>query len=206
MEVGRTARLFVRDISEPIGDLKVPGDSRAVLTLLDQEPLDAPAEIQYGAEWAAARLDASHGVKEVMRRIKKKYEAGLPVVTEIDLLGNLPRRPAREWLRRMTSLLVLRILRSSPTARGSRIAANAAMASSRRYGSDKIARAGFASRNAERLEASARAAGKLLALPGVSAEDVRDRLAARDAGLENSKLLNKIEEQLCKRTVKLTLP
>jgi HEAT repeat protein len=96
----------------------------------------------------------------------------------------------------------------------------------------EIARAGFASRNPERLEASARAAGKLLALPGVSADDVRDRLAAlladrgasqparlaalnsllalndrrldgalalavRDAGLENSEPLNKIEEQLC---------
>jgi HEAT repeat protein len=105
----------------------------------------------------------------------------------------------------------------------------------------EIARAGFASRNSERLEASARAAGKLVALPGVSADDVRDRLAAlladrgawqparlaaldslmalndprldgalalavRDAGLESSELLNKIEEQLCKRRVRLTLP
>jgi hypothetical protein len=105
----------------------------------------------------------------------------------------------------------------------------------------EIARAGFASRNAERLEASARAAGKLLALPGVNADDVHDRLAAlladrgasqparlaalnslvalndrrldgalalavRDAGLENSELLNKIEEQLCKLSMRLTLP
>ena len=61
-----------------------------MLTLLNQVPLDAPAEIQYGAEWAAARLDPSQGVKEVTLRIKKKYDAGLPVVTEIDLLGNLP--------------------------------------------------------------------------------------------------------------------
>ena len=73
-----------------IGDLKVPGQSGAVLTLLKQVPLDAPPEIQYGAEWAAARLDPSNGVKEVTLRIKKKYDAGLPVVTEIDLLGNLP--------------------------------------------------------------------------------------------------------------------
>src|SRR6202162_5936409 len=73
-----------------IGDLKVPGESRAVLTLLNQVPLDAPGEIQYGAEWAAARLDASEGVEEVTLRIKKKYDAGLPVVTEIDLLGSLP--------------------------------------------------------------------------------------------------------------------
>jgi HEAT repeat protein len=105
----------------------------------------------------------------------------------------------------------------------------------------EIARAGFASRNPERLEASARASGKLLALPSVNADDLRDRLAAlladrgasqqarlmalnsllalndrrldealklavRDAGLENSELLNNIEEQLCKRRVRLTLP
>jgi len=40
-----------------IGDLQLPGQSSAVLTLLKQVPLDAPPEIQYGAEWAAARLD-----------------------------------------------------------------------------------------------------------------------------------------------------
>ena len=105
----------------------------------------------------------------------------------------------------------------------------------------EIVRAGFASRDSERLAASARAAGKLLALPGVSADDIRDRLATlladrgawqparlaalnsllalndrrldsalalavRDAGLEKSELLTKIQEQLCKRSVRLTLP
>jgi HEAT repeat protein len=105
----------------------------------------------------------------------------------------------------------------------------------------EIVRAGLASRDPQRLEASARAAGKLVALPGVSADDVRDRLAVlladrgasqparlaalnslvelndrrldgalglavRDAGLENGELLNKIEEQLCQRSVRLTLP
>src|SRR6202007_2588557 len=42
----------------------------------------------------------------------------------------------------------------------------------------EIARAGFASRTSERLTASARAAGNLVALAGVSTNDVRDRLAA----------------------------
>jgi hypothetical protein len=41
----------------------------------------------------------------------------------------------------------------------------------------EISRAGFTSRNPERLAASARAAGNLVALPGVSAGDVRDQLA-----------------------------
>jgi hypothetical protein len=48
-----------------IGGLKVPGQSGAVLTLLKQVPLDAPPEIQYGAEWAAARLDPSEGVASI---------------------------------------------------------------------------------------------------------------------------------------------
>jgi hypothetical protein len=104
-----------------------------------------------------------------------------------------------------------------------------------------ISRTGFASRNPERLAASARAAGNLAALPGISAGDVRDdlatllvdssawqaarfaalnsllalndprldgalALAVRDAGLEKSDLLNKVEEQLCHRKVVLTLP
>jgi HEAT repeat protein len=370
-----------------IGDLRVPGQSRAVLTLLNQVPLDAPPEIQYGAEWAAARLDPSQGITEVMRRIKKKYDAGLPAVTEIDLLGNLPPTeatpalvdvaklplnhdervafvaacrkvasaalvpplatmlvPAQQdiWWTAVDALIKIEtddaakglqphLLQetnlqrkieiaeflgrhgmrdgypyaiehmSEPYLREEAIAALAAIREPRAVGelrkiletsndvawnsaavralgalgaSDlaprflemaqdtanplgpsalialgdlhevkavEIARANFPSRDPERLAASARAAGKLLALPGVNAEDLRDRLAAllvdhgasqparlaalnsllalndrrldgalvlavRDAALENSKLLNKIEEQLCKRSVRLTLP
>ena len=370
-----------------IGDLKVPGQSRAVLALLNQLPLDAPGEIQYGAEWAATRLDPSNGVKEVTLRIKNKYEAGLPVVTEIDLLGNLPSTeatsalvdvaalplnhderqafvsacnkvasaalvpalatmldPAQQdiWWSAVDALIKIdtddaakalqpHLLQetnlqrkiqmagflgrhgirdgypyaiehmSEPYLREDAISALAAIREPRAVGelrkiletsndvawnsaavralgtlgaSDlasqflemaqdtanplgpsalialgdlheakaiEIARAGFASRDPERLEASARAAGKLVTLPGVNADDIRDRLAAlladrgasqparlaaldsllalndhrldgslvlavRDAGLENSELLIKIEEQLCKRSVKLTLP
>jgi HEAT repeat protein len=370
-----------------IGDLQVSGQSRAVLTLLNQVPLDAPGEFQYGAEWAAARLDPSAGVKEVTLRIKNKYDAGLPVVTEIDLLGNLPPAeatpalvdvaklslnhderlafvsackkvasaplvaplatmlvPARHniWWSAVDALIKIdtddaakvvqpHLLQetnlqgkieiaeflgrhgirdgypyviehmSEPYLREEAISALAAIREPRAVGDLRkiletsndvdwnsaavralgalgasdlalrflemaqdtanplgpsalialgdlheakamdIVRAGFASRNAERLEASARAAGQLLALPGVSADDVRDRLAAvladrgasqparlaalnslvelndrrldgalavaaRDAALEGSELLNKIEEQLCKRGVKLTLP
>ena len=34
--------------------------------------------------------DPSEGIKEVTLRIRNKYDAGLSVVTEIDLLGDLP--------------------------------------------------------------------------------------------------------------------
>jgi len=370
-----------------IGDLQMTSQSRAVLTLLHQVPLDAPGEIQYGAEWAAARLDAAAGVKEVTLRIMKKYDTGLPVVTEIDLLGNLPsaeattalvdvaklslnhdeRRafvsacqkvasaplvaplaamlvPAQQdiWWSAEDALIKIdsddaaKALQphlvqetnlqrkieiagflgrhgirdgypyaiehmSEPYLREEAISALAAIREPRALGelrkiletsndvawnsaavralgalgaSDlaprflemaqdtanplgpsalvalgdlreakaiEIARAGFASRNPERLAASAVAAGKLLALPGISADDVRDRLAAvlgdrgasqparlaalnsllelndrrldgalalavRDAALESSELLNRIEEQSRKRRVKLTSP
>jgi HEAT repeat protein len=370
-----------------IGDLRVPGQSGAVLTLLSQAPLDAPGEIQYGAEWAAARLDPSEGVKEVTLRIKKKYDAGLPVVTEIELLGDLRSAEATPalvdvaklplnhderlafvsackkvasaplvaplatmllpawqdiWWSAVDALIKIdtddaakavqpHLLQetnlqgkidiaeflgrhgirdgypyviehmSEPYLREQAISALAAIREPRAVGELRkiletsndvawnsaavralgalgasdlapqflemardtanplgpsaltalgdlhearaidIVRAGFASRDSESLEASARAAGKLLALPGVSADDIRDRLAfllvdrgasqparlaafnsllvlndrrlddalavaVRDAGLEGSELLNKIEDQLCKRSVKLTLP
>ena len=370
-----------------IGDLEVPGKSGPVLTLLKQVPLDAPPEIQNGAEWAAARLDPSEGVKEVTLRIRNKYDAGLPVVTEINLLGDLPPAEAApvlvdaakltlnhderqalvsackkvanaQLVATLATLLVptqqdiwwyavdalikidtdeaakalqphllqetnlqrkLEIAEflgrhgirdgypyaiehmSEPYLREQAISALAAIrepravdelrkiletsndiawdsAAVRALGalgaSDlapqflemarntgnplgpsalialgdlheakalEISRAGFASRNPERLEASARAAGNLVALPGVSAGDVPDQLstlladrsawqparlaalnsllglndprldgalalAVRDSGLEGSDLLNKIEEQLCKRNVRLTLP
>jgi len=370
-----------------IGDLKVPGQSGAALTLLKQVPFDAPPEIQYGVEWAAARLDPSEGVKEVTLRIRNKYDAGLPVVTEINLLGDLPPAEAApalvdaakltlnhderqalvsackkvanaQLVATLATMLVptqqdiwwyavdglikidtddaakalqphllqetnlqrkLEIAEflgrhgirdgypyaiehmSEPYLREQAISALAAIREPRAVGelrkilemsndiawnsaavralgalgaSDfvpqflemarntsnplgpsalialgdlheakalEISRAGFASRNPERLAASARAAGNLLALPGVSAGDVRDQLATlladrgawqparlaalnsrlalndprldgalalavRDAGLESGDLLNKIEEQLCKRKVTLTLP
>ena len=370
-----------------IGDLKVPGQSGAVLTLLKQVPLDAPPEIQYGAEWAAARLDPSEGIKEVMLRIRHKYDAGLPVVTEINLLGELAPAEAAPVLADVAKLILnhderqafvsackkvpdgrlvatlatmliptqqdiwwhavdalmkidtddaaktlqphllqetnlqrkLEIAEflgrhgirdgyayaiehmSEPNLREQAIAALAAIREPRAVGelrkilemsndiawntaavralgalgaSDfapqflemarspgnplgppalialgdlheaqalEIVRAGFASRDPERLAASARAAGNLVALPGVNAGDVLDQLATlltdrsawqaarlaalnsllglndrrldgalalavRDAGLESSALLNKIEEQVCKRKVRLTLP
>ncbi len=101
-------------------------------------------------------------------------------------------------------------------------------------------REGLSSRNAEVTAASADAAGKLLALPGAQADDVRDQLsslladgdasqearaaalrsllalmdprldralakAVRDAGLEESRLLERIEKQIRERKITLAL-
>ncbi len=73
-----------------LGQLKIPGQQGAVLSLLRQVPLDAPAVIQYAAAWASARLDPTLGVREVTLRLKNKYDAGLPITTEISVMGDLP--------------------------------------------------------------------------------------------------------------------
>lgn len=77
-----------------IGHLNMADQRNALLTLLDQLPLDAPQEIQQAAEWALAKLDAGEAVKQITRRIDRKFEAGLRVHTEINALGELPREMA----------------------------------------------------------------------------------------------------------------
>jgi HEAT repeat protein len=75
-----------------VGQLKTSGQQGAVLAVLEQMPLDAPQPVQAAAEWALAQLDPVAGVKEITLRLKNKYDAGLPVVTEIRSLGD--QRPA----------------------------------------------------------------------------------------------------------------
>jgi HEAT repeat protein len=73
-----------------LGELKIPGQQNVVLALFKQIPWDAPPDMQYGLEWALARLVPTEGVSEITLRLKDKFESGLPVVTEIALLGHLP--------------------------------------------------------------------------------------------------------------------
>jgi HEAT repeat protein len=73
-----------------LGQLKMPGQESAVLALLKQVPLDAPMVIQHAAEWALARFDPTVGVREVTLRLRNKYDAGIPIVSEIRVLGDLP--------------------------------------------------------------------------------------------------------------------
>src|SRR5207245_482726 len=72
-----------------VGQLQISGQQGAVLAVLKQLPLDAPPAMQSAGEWALARLDPTGGVNEVTLRLKKKYDAGFPVVTEISSLGDL---------------------------------------------------------------------------------------------------------------------
>jgi len=73
-----------------IGQLGMRGQEGAVRALLKQLPLDAPPTIQRAAEWALAHLDPMAGVKDVTLRTKEKYDTALTVVTEINVLGDLP--------------------------------------------------------------------------------------------------------------------
>ena len=72
-----------------MGQLRISGQQAAVLAVLKQVPLDAPPAMQSSMEWALGRLDPTDGVKEVADRLKNKYAAGFPVVTEISSLGDL---------------------------------------------------------------------------------------------------------------------
>jgi HEAT repeat protein len=370
-----------------LGELRIHGQDGALLALVKKTPLDAPPAIQSGAEWALARLDPAEGVKEITQRAKSKYDTGLTISTEIDVLGELRvsdtapallevsklnlepaerhafavackkavdprllpplagmldpiepdvRRAAIEALIKIDTGDAAKALRphlreemdlarklqlaeflgkhgirdgypyaiehmSEPSLREQAISALGAMQDSRAEGELRkiletsndvnwnaaairglgklgavefvprfleiarnprdplaasalialgdlheakaleIARAGFLSRDPEIVTASARAAGKLLALGDMKADDVHDQLAllladprspeearaaalealfvlndrrldatlaqaVRDAGLEGTELLGKIEELLRKRNVKLTLP
>ena len=73
-----------------VGELKMHDQESALGMLLKQMPLDAPPTIQSPAEWALARLNARDGIREITLRSKNKYGAGLPVVLEANVLGDLP--------------------------------------------------------------------------------------------------------------------
>jgi HEAT repeat protein len=73
-----------------VGELRMHDLESALVMLLKQTPLDAPPTIQRSAEWAVARLNPREGIKEITVRSKNKSDAGLPVTTETNVLGDLP--------------------------------------------------------------------------------------------------------------------
>jgi len=76
----------------------------ALVTLLNETPLDAPSTIQSAAEWALARLDPREGIKEITARSKSKFKVGLAVATEINVLGDLPSADAAPALLEISKL------------------------------------------------------------------------------------------------------
>jgi HEAT repeat protein len=87
-----------------IGRLEMAGQKGAVLGRLKQLPLDAPPSIQEGAEWALARLNPLEGVREIVSRVRNEYDSGLPFVTDIRVLGDLPRADATPALLEISKL------------------------------------------------------------------------------------------------------
>jgi HEAT repeat protein len=87
-----------------VGELRMHDQESALVTLLRQMPLDAPPTIQSPAEWALARLNPSEGGKEITVRSKSKYDAGLPVTTETNVLGDLPSADAASALLEISKL------------------------------------------------------------------------------------------------------
>ncbi len=72
-----------------VGRLKMKSQQSAVLALLDQLQLDAPAEIQQAAAVALAQLDPNEAGRQLRAGIDKKFAAGQQVYTEIHALGEL---------------------------------------------------------------------------------------------------------------------
>jgi len=87
-----------------VGELRMHDQEGALVMLLKQTPLDAPPTIQSPAEWALARLNPREGVKEITVRSKSKYDAGLPVTTETNVLGDLPTADAAPALLEISKL------------------------------------------------------------------------------------------------------
>ena len=87
-----------------VGELGMKNQEGALVTLLNETPLDAPSTIQSAAEWALARLDPREGIKEITARSKSKFKVGLAVATEINVLGDLPSADAAPALLEISKL------------------------------------------------------------------------------------------------------
>lgn len=77
-----------------LGQLDLTSAEGRVTALLEQLPLDAPSDVETGAEWAAARLDPARGAGEILARMRRQIQAGLPVKYGIRVLGELPQEKA----------------------------------------------------------------------------------------------------------------
>jgi HEAT repeat protein len=84
----RSARL------RAIGLIGLADQKKAVATAFDALPLDAPAEAQAAFGESFLRLDPVESLARISARLGAKYDAGLGVTTEINLLGELPARLA----------------------------------------------------------------------------------------------------------------
>src|SRR5439155_5006759 len=73
-----------------VGGLKLNSQRDALLTQLDELPLDAPPQTQQAAEWALSQLDPEEWARRLALRIENKVAAGLQKYTEIHSLRELP--------------------------------------------------------------------------------------------------------------------
>ncbi len=68
-----------------------PADQRAnVIAAVDALPLDAPGPVQEAAGRALGSLDPSEAARQLAARLAVKYNAGLGIASEVELIGELP--------------------------------------------------------------------------------------------------------------------
>ncbi len=88
----RAASTFAERSAQLRAFLKLaPADQAPGLAAeLEAMPLDAPDEVQQAAGRALGALDPGGAAKRLVARLTAKYDAGLGIVIEIGLLGELP--------------------------------------------------------------------------------------------------------------------
>jgi HEAT repeat protein len=91
LKVDRTATTFKEHAARirAIGETGRADQTAAIATFLEQLPLDSPPEIQEAAGRALGRLDGKEATRHLLKRLTSKSDAGLEIVSEIALLGDL---------------------------------------------------------------------------------------------------------------------
>ena len=72
------------------GKLAPPELRANVVAALEALPLDAPLEVQEAAARALGALDPAEAAHRLITRLAAKYDAGLDIVSDIGLIGELP--------------------------------------------------------------------------------------------------------------------
>ena len=87
----RKARTFAEQAAwlRAHGKLRPP-TCADVVAALEALPLDAPVEVQEAAGRALGMLDPAEAARRLAGRMAVKYDAGLGIASEIELLGELP--------------------------------------------------------------------------------------------------------------------
>lgn len=92
LQVDRPTRSFAERTSQirAIGQIGLMDQKDAIARLFDTIPYEAPPEIQAAVGEVLVQLDSAMALDHVTKRLAEKYNAGLSIALEIELVGRLP--------------------------------------------------------------------------------------------------------------------